>query len=270
MLKRTITGAFITCAVYLTIYYSHIPFVMLIATAIICAFSVYEIYRATDTIGNEAFFTFSMLATVGIVFVDIPYYTETLSVIFILAVIVFMWMMARCKHCQLSSPIKASLIALMIVVLFKAMPELRSIENGLWYLTLAITLCFITDVAAYLIGTHFGKHKLAPKVSPNKTIEGALAGVVFAVLFMLLCGILLEYFAVVRINYPILVIYSLLSSVIGQFGDLAMSAVKRACGIKDFGNLLPGHGGILDRFDSHLFAIAFTYLFCIYTGGFLT
>lgn len=270
MLKRTITGAFITGAVYLTIYFSYIPSVMPVATAILCAFSVYEIYRATDTVGNEVFFTFSMLAAVGMAFWDIPYYTEILGVIFILAILVFVWIMIRQKHCRLSSPIKASFIVLLVVVLFKAMPELRLIENGLWYLTLAITLCFITDVAAYLAGRRFGKHKLVPKVSPNKTVEGSLAGVVFAVLVMLLGGILLEYFEVVTINYPLLVIYSLLASVVGQFGDLAMSAVKRVCGIKDFGNLLPGHGGILDRFDSHLFSIAFTYLFCIYSGGFLT
>lgn len=270
MLKRTITGAFITVAVYLTIYFSYIPSVMLGATAILCAFSVYEIYRAADTIGNEVFFTLSMLAAVGIAFWDIPYYTEILGVAFALAILVFVWLMIRQKHSRLSSPIKASFVVLLIVVLFKAIPELRSIENGLWYLTLAITLCFITDVAAYLVGRSLGRHKLIPKVSPNKTVEGSVAGVVFAVLIMLLGGILLEYFEVVTINYPLLVVYSLLASLVGQFGDLAMSAVKRVCGIKDFGNLFPGHGGILDRFDSHLFAIAFTFLFCTVTGGFLT
>ena len=269
MLKRTITGAFITAAVYLMIYFSHIPSVILCATAILCAFSVYEIYRATDTIGNEVFFTLSMLSAVGIAFWSIPYYKEVLGVTFILSVLVFVWMMIRKKHCRLSSPIKAAFIVAMIVVLFKAMPELRGLDNGLYYLTAAISACFIGDIAAYLVGKSIGKHKLAPKVSPNKTIEGSVAGIVFTVLVMLLCGILLEHFKIAQVDYITLTIYSLLISLVGQFGDLAMSAVKRACNIKDFGNLFPGHGGILDRFDSHLFAIAFTYLFCIYTGGFL-
>jgi len=144
------------------------------------------------------------------------------------------------------------------------------VNVGLYYLTFAITLCFVTDIAAYLIGRSLGRHKLIPKVSPNKTIEGSVAGVIFAVLIMLLGGILLERLEGLSVDYVRLGVYALCASVVGQFGDLAMSAVKRACGIKDFGNLFPGHGGILDRFDSHLFSISFTFLFCIHTGGFLT
>lgn len=269
MLKRTITGAFITVAVYLMIYFSHIPSVILCATAILCGFSVYEIYRATDTVGNEVFFTLSMLTSTGLAFWDMPYYQEILGVAFILAVLIFVWMMIRGKRTKLSSPIKASLIALLIVLLFKAMPQLRGLDNGLYYLTFAITLCFVTDIAAYLIGRSLGRHKLIPKVSPNKTIEGSVAGVIFAVLIMLLGGILLERIEGLSVDYVRLCVYALCASVVGQFGDLAMSAVKRACGIKDFGNLFPGHGGILDRFDSHLFSISFTFLFCIHTGGFL-
>ena len=79
---------------------------------------------------------------------------------------------------------------------------------------------------------------------------------------------MIGYIASVQVNYPLLILYAVLSSVIGQFGDLSMSAVKRCLGVKDFGNLLPGHGGVLDRFDSLLLIAPFTLLFCRYIGLF--
>lgn len=155
-----------------------------------------------------------------------------------------------------------------IVVLFKAVPELRNLDNWLCSLIFAVTLCFVTDIAAYLIGRSLGRHKLLPKVSPNKTIEGSIGGLLFGVLLILLGGIVVEKFVKIEVNYGTLALWALLTSVAGQLGDLSMSAIKRICGIKDYGNLLPGHGGILDRFDSHLFAVSFTYLFCTYAGSF--
>ena len=120
-------------------------------------------------------------------------------------------------------------------------------------------LSAVTDVAAYLIGRSLGKHKLIPSVSPNKTVEGAVGGIVFAVLIMLLLGIGMEHWQLIQINYSRLFIYSVMASAVGQFGDLCMSSVKRVCGIKDFGNIMPGHGGILDRFDSLMFVAPIVY-----------
>ena len=130
-------------------------------------------------------------------------------------------------------------------------------------------LCAVTDVAAYLIGRSLGKHKLIPSVSPNKTVEGAVGGIVFAVLIMLLLGIGMEHWQLIQINYSRLFIYSVMASAVGQFGDLCMSSVKRVCGIKDFGNIFPGHGGMLDRFDSQLMVVPFTVLYCSLTGGYI-
>lgn len=269
MLKRTITGAFITAATYLIIYFSHIPTVILCATAVLCAFAVYEVYYAAGISGNEALLTLSLLAAVGVSFLSIPHYIEILGIVFALSIVIFLWLMIRQNHCRLKNPFKVVCITALILLLFKAIPELRSIKNGLYYLAIAVTLCFITDIAAYLVGKAFGKHKLIPSVSPNKTVEGSVAGVVFAVLMMLLGGILLEHFEIAKIDYLLLAIYAALASVVGQFGDLAMSSIKRICRVKDFGNLFPGHGGVLDRFDSHLFTVAFTLLFCSITGGFI-
>ena len=222
----------------------------MVATAILCAFSVYEIYRTTGTIENEVMFTVSMLIAVLAAFVHIPRSEIVLTVAFIFATVASIWLMIRQKHCSLDSPVKAFFIVLLIIVLFKAIPELRSLNSGLYYLIFAVTLCFVTDVAAYLIGRGLGR------------------GLLFGVLLALLGGIVVEKFVKIEVNYGTLALWALMTSVVGQFGDLSMSVIKRICGIKDYGNLLPGHGGILDRFDSHLFAVPFTYLFCTYAGGF--
>lgn len=268
MLKRTLTGAVITLVVYLVIAFSHIPGVLLCGTATLSVLAVYEIYHAAGVTSSRGLLWVSIGAAVVVTLLPIPDYTLWLAVIFLPAVAVFAWMMVKQNRIKRFRPWQVALIALIVVMFFKAVPELRSISYGLHYLASAITLCFATDVAAYLVGSRFGRHKLIPTVSPNKTREGAIAGIGGAVLTMCLYGYFLEHGQGTQVNYLLLMLYAVLASIIGQFGDLAMSVVKRICGVKDFGNLLPGHGGILDRFDSHLFCIAFTLLFCSFTGGF--
>ncbi len=269
MLKRTITGTYITAAVYLILYYSYIPEVILCATAVLCAFAVYEIYHAAGLGENEVLVTLSLVASTMVVFWNPPHYITIAMVVFVLSVITFVLLMLLQKQIKLNSPIMAFYLALLVVLMIRSVPELRAIENGIYYLGGAVTICFITDIAAYLFGKAFGKHKLAPKISPNKTIEGLLAGVISGVAVTLLVGLWMDHVSVLRIDYTKLCIYAALASLVGEFGDLAMSSVKRICKVKDFSNLLPGHGGILDRFDSHIFAVAITLVYCHITGGFI-
>lgn len=269
MAKRTLTGTFIVLAVYLAIYFSYISFLLPILTLLLSVMAVVEVFRATKTIKKPLPFSFSLIFAVVISLLPLPFYKEASFIVFVLSVIYFAFLMVEKSRCKFNQAISSVFVSLLVVLMFKAIPELRNIENGLYYLTLAVTLCFVTDAAAYLIGKPFGRHKLAPKVSPNKSVEGAVAGVVFAMAFALGLGALAQHFLSLEINYITLLIYAFAASIVGQFGDLSMSAVKRAAGIKDFSNILPGHGGILDRFDSHLFAVSFTYIFCILTGGFI-
>ena len=113
------------------------------------------------------------------------------------------------------------------------------------------------------------EHKLAPIISPGKTVEGGLGGMVSSVILMSLIASLYSQCAGVEIRYGWLFLYLFLASIIGQFGDLAMSTIKRTVGIKDFSRVLPGHWGILDRFDSFLFAAPFAVLYGNMTGCFL-
>lgn len=269
MLKRTITGAFITVIMGLVLYYSYIPKVMVGVCVVLAFFSVYEICRATGWINNEMLLLTSLLLIVGISMWELPNYLNFLQFVFLFAVIGFILMMLRQKRCSLKHPVKVFLLNLTVILFFKSFPTLRKMDNGLYYLGGAMILCVVTDVAAYLVGRSLGKHKLLSSVSPNKTVEGAVGGVVFAVLIMLLLGKGMEHWQLVRINYPRLALYSVIASIVGQFGDLCMSSVKRVCGIKDFGNIFPGHGGMLDRFDSQLMVVPFTLLYCSLTGGFL-
>lgn len=120
---------------------------------------------------------------------------------------------------------------------------------------LIFIISFSTDIFAYLVGRKFGKHKLLPEVSPKKTIEGSLGGIVGT---LVLCLIFAKVF---NLSIPIAVFVSISGSVIAQLGDLAASSIKRYVGIKDFAKLIPGHGGILDRFDSVILVAPYVYLF---------
>jgi phosphatidate cytidylyltransferase len=122
-----------------------------------------------------------------------------------------------------------------------------------WHIFLT---AFGTDIMAYFTGYAIGKHKLCPKISPKKTIEGSIGGILGSVL---LCG-LFGYFVIPGLLLHCIII-GVLGGVVSQFGDLTASIFKRKMGIKDYGNLIPGHGGILDRFDSVLFTAPMVYYY---------
>jgi phosphatidate cytidylyltransferase len=134
---------------------------------------------------------------------------------------------------------------------FYALALLRTISlNLILYLLL---VAMITDMFAYFVGMKFGKHKLIPLVSPKKSVEGAIGGFVFGTIAGSVFGILTQVFGG-NFSPVLIVIISILLSILSQIGDLVFSKFKRSYGIKDYSNLFPGHGGVLDRFDSSSFA----------------
>ncbi len=159
-------------------------------------------------------------------------------------------------------------MAIYISVGFSSIVRIRDVAGGGYAFLLVFLASWITDVFAYFFGCRFGKHKLIPDVSPKKSVEGAVAGVVFCTLFFLLYGFVIQYFFDVQANYLALALIGLLSSFISQAGDLIASLVKRQYGIKDYGNIFPGHGGFLDRFDSVIAVSSVMYIAMVTTSFF--
>lgn len=132
---------------------------------------------------------------------------------------------------------------------------------GIWYLLLPILAIVAADVGGYVVGSLFGRHELAPLISPRKTLEGAIGGLVLAILVVSGSLFLLEAWLNLRLDLYDGLLFSVLVASAAQLGDLFESLMKRWVGVKDAGVFLPGQGGVLDRIDSHLFAIPATYYF---------
>lgn len=149
-----------------------------------------------------------------------------------------------------------------ITVAFASLVLLRYRPNGAFLFLLPFIGSWVTDTFAYFTGRVCGRHKLAPAVSPKKTVEGSIGGIVFAVGAFLLYGLILTAFDLTP-NYLALTLLGLAVSVVSQIGDLALSVIKRERGIKDYGRLFPGHGGVLDRFDSVIATAPLTLFFTL-------
>ena len=147
-----------------------------------------------------------------------------------------------------------------VTVFIMFLSLIRGLDNGKFIIGFVILIAWATDIFAYLIGKHFGKHYFS-KVSPKKTIEGCIAGVIGAIVVGIGYTLIINSFVYTGIdNYLAVGIRSLLLSIISQIGDFVASSIKRFADIKDYGNLLPGHGGMLDRIDSLIFTAPFAYL----------
>lgn len=139
--------------------------------------------------------------------------------------------------------------------------EMRCGNAGFFLLWIVLGGAWVTDSFAYFSGMLFGKHKLCLNISPKKTIEGSVGGTFFTVVIGLLYGFLVSKYGNIDVNYISLGVLSLVCAIVSQLGDLTASVIKREKGIKDFGNLMPGHGGFMDRFDSTLFVAPAVYIF---------
>lgn len=170
-------------------------------------------------------------------------------------VLVSMLYLFNIEHRKLEDAM-ATITGIFYVVFFSfhvTLVEQTDFSNMIW---LIVITAFGTDIMAYFSGYLLGKHKLCPKISPKKTIEGSVGGILGSVILSGLFG----YFVMPEVLVHCLII-GVLGGIVSQFGDLTASVFKRKMGIKDYGNLIPGHGGILDRFDSVLFTGPMVYYY---------
>ena len=148
-------------------------------------------------------------------------------------------------------------------LMFSLVIPLRTAEKGDFLILMPFIAAWMTDSGAYFAGSFFGKHKLCELISPKKTVEGAIGGIIACIISL----VLFAYFIKLDVNLIAFGAISLVLSVLAQVGDLSFSIIKREYNIKDYGFIMPGHGGVLDRFDSTMFTIPATYFLLMIIGG---
>lgn len=168
--------------------------------------------------------------------------------------LIYMFFVAVFKkgELKLSEVSLAFTLAVYVIFSFTAMSVLRYLPNGRWSFIILLVAAWGSDTFAYFTGRLFGRHKLIPEVSPKKTVEGSIGGIVCAVGLVILYGFIVSCATDLTPNYIVLGLCGLVLSGVSQVGDLIASLIKREHGIKDYGNIFPGHGGVMDRFDSIL------------------
>lgn len=268
MLKRILT-AIVALPLVILLFWLNNTLVMMLAMTLVSVLSVAEVLIATKYFSNKG------LTAVCMVFVaalpSFLYFDEIIRFFPMLAgtFLLIMFLIMLYDH----ENVKFQEISLMAFVAFLVPISLSTVfflhkkgEYGLFYVILAFLIPWISDAGAYFVGSAIGKHKMAPKISPKKSWEGFFGGIAVAVISVLVVGFgypwiesMMNGSVNFKVNIPLLVIVAVVGSVLGVIGDFSASLLKRQCEVKDFGSILPGHGGMLDRFDSMLFAAPFLY-----------
>lgn len=277
MLKRVIVG--VTAALFavgmLAIRYTPVfPIVIAIFTGI----AAFELERVIG-IKNKAIHIISLIFSVLVPLyygfnavlaergIEIP--VQTVVVFYIL--LLFILMLTDYKNTKFED-VAAVVIATLYVpwgfstlIMMRdinvAYPGLYDRHYGLFFILLGLFCAWLTDSLAYFAGRFFGKHKMAPNISPKKTIEGAIGGALAGIISSVILFAVFDkyYFTVHLLHYWQVILIAAVLCVVGMCGDLAASVLKRNFGVKDYGKLFPGHGGVMDRFDSALFVLCALY-----------
>lgn len=264
MKERIIWGA-IALAIFLPfLYFGGLPFQLLIGILAMIGVSEMLKMRRLEIFSFEG--VLAMLAAfvlavpldnyLGFLPVDASFSAYSILVLLILAGTVLN--SSRYSFEEAAFPIAASLY---VGIGFQNLINARI--AGFDKVLLALFIVWATDSGAYFIGRRFGQHKLLPAVSPNKTIEGSLGGILSAVVVAFVF-MLVDKSVYAPHNFIVMLFLVVLFSIFGQFGDLVESSIKRRYGVKDSGKLIPGHGGILDRFDSMIFVFPIMHFFGLF------
>ena len=253
MLKRTLS-ALIGAPLLLGLTYLGGPYTaFLVATLTLLA--LWEFMRIGERMGMQTwYFQTTIVTVVWLINLFIGSREWLLSALVFSLLLVLGRLALTYPKTSLAEATFNLLAFLYAVVLLSHLYMLRQLPGGLELTFLTIFLVWATDTGAYLIGRQFGRHLLAPQVSPKKTVEGSLGGLVLSIVVALVFWRLVG-----ETSWLKYLILAIIVGVSGQIGDLFESALKRSAGVKDSGNLIPGHGGILDRFDSLIFAIPLVY-----------
>lgn len=266
MLKTRILTAVIGIP-FLVIFLIADPIFLAALSAIAAVVGLYEYFRACG-IGEKIGISCIGYAAGAVLTFGYLFSKEIYLAIFVITLLaLFCQLIFNHKNVDIEDISKVIFGVMYIAFFFSFVNYIRTVENGgnvyIWLMFLG---AFITDTCAYFVGCAIGKHKLCPSISPKKTIEGSVGGIIGTGVVFIGFACLMNFLFAMDISIVKVFILGLISAVVSQIGDLTASVIKRKYNIKDFGNLLPGHGGILDRCDSVLTVAPIMYLFLVYIG----
>ena len=254
MKTRIITGVIAAALFIPFVIYGKLPFTLLVYA--LAAVGLYEILRmkklsifsVPGILALLAMFVLLMPGAWGEQVQEWTTYSK-LELLFIAAILLLVYSVLVKNSFTFDDAAFVILSTLYVGMGFYYLIETRG--AGLEYIIFALLIVWTTDSGAYFTGRSLGKRKLWPDISPNKTVEGFVGGIASAVV----AAVIMQFIAPFSISWTGLIIVAVVSSVFGQMGDLVESAIKRHYDVKDSGTILPGHSGILDRFDSLLFVL---------------
>lgn len=251
-MKKRIIAAVILVPALLLILYVAPKWATAVLFSLVSALAAFELLYGTKLVRHMRLVLYTVLAAALIpiwcFFGMHPVWGNAGILLFFL--LMLMEMMISQMRLKLSKVALCFTAGLVLPYMLASVPRIMAMTNGRYLILIPFVVAFLSDTGAYFIGCKFGKHKLAPEISPNKSVEGVLGGIAFAVIGMLLYCLILSVAFKCQVSYGYALAYGIIGSVAGVFGDLCFSVIKRQTGIKDYGNLIPGHGGALDRFDS--------------------
>ncbi len=261
MAKRLITTA-VGILILALVFVSQNQFVINLAVTIVAIIGLNEFYSAFKVKSIKPFETLGYIVTLGIL--SIGYLDSEITKAILFVALPLLLFILFCKSIFTKNKfniidIAVTLLGIVYVsLLLSFIPFTYHLTNGHYYVWYILAGAWVTDSFAYLVGCKFGKHKFS-EISPKKSIEGCIGGIVGCALFYYGYTCYLNSIGL-EINCFVMTVVGILVSVISQIGDLAASSIKRYCDEKDFGTIMPGHGGILDRFDSVIMISPFIYV----------
>jgi len=277
-IKTRVIVSAILLPVFLAVLVIFPPYVLTVVISVICGIAAYELLHATGG-ANKRTLVYTIIAAALVPAVlylfsqplvtpnntrlILALFAFVASILFIIMCLLIIEIVLRFKtekqitFLQILAILCAGIV---IPYLLSSLISLRTMPLGPMLVMLPIVSAFLTDSGAYFVGMAMGKRKVFPNISPNKTVEGFIGGLIIGTAGMVIYGVILAFITPFTIVIAAFILYGVVGAVVTEFGDLAFSFIKRKCGVKDYGKLIPGHGGVLDRFDSMIFNAPVMYL----------
>jgi phosphatidate cytidylyltransferase len=265
MMKQRMITVVVGISLLLLILVFYKTVILNVAIALITVVMVYEIFSATKNMHNVGLMAICGVFAAAAPFLNyLSFEKSALLATFGFLTALFILLLSKHETLRLEQVAICFMLTFLTSISVSCIAYLRDFyldtlkDGALFYIVLVFVGAWMTDAGGYIFGSIFGKHKLSPSISPKKSVEGAIGGIVLTVLAF--AGLALGYKFYLQsnginaqFNYFSIITLSVLCAILSILGDLGASIVKRQNNIKDFGNVLPGHGGVLDRFDSILF-----------------